>query len=216
MKKILFLWLCFLPMLAWTQVITYDTIRVSPDDERNIHANEKRNVYNSPTATRQPIRVAKNATSGFDKSKLRIGANLDLSFSHNYTLFSFGPQVGYQFNKYLMGGTGVKYYYNKVRAYQYNHEYLYKNNLVGANLFGYFYPVNFITVFAQPEINYLWSKYTNLNSDETEKTSGFVPSVLIGAGLRLGRSHITMNYDLARHTNSPYPDRVFLGVSIFF
>ncbi len=219
MKKLFLLAAFIFPMLVSAQVITYDTIRVSPDDARNINRVQRERTYSQPAPQQQqqqPVRLQEKPVMGFDRSKLRFGANIGLSFSRNYTVFTLGPQVGYQFNKYFMGGAGIKYYYNKVRAYGYNEEYLYKNHLLGPNVFGYFYPVNFLVVFAQPELNYLWSNVTNVTAGTTSKDSGFVPSLLVGAGLRLGRSHITLNYDLVNHTNSPYPDRVFLGVSAFF
>lgn len=222
MRKIILLLLIAFPILVSAQVITYDTIRVSPNDERNIYRTQRQQTTSSTqqnTQKRKPVYVKPRGTgsvSGFDKSKLRYGANIGLSFSRNYSSFNFGPQVGYQLSDHFMTGVGVKYYYNKVRSYQYNESYLYKNHLLGANLFGYFYPVRFLTVFAQPEINQLWSNYTNEASGVTRSTSGLVPSLLVGAGLRAGRSHITLNYDLAQHTNSPYPGGFFLGISAFF
>ncbi len=47
-------------------------------------------------------------------------------------------------------------------------------------------------------------------------TKGFVPTLVVGAGLRLGYSHITINYDLLQQKNSPHPDGFYLGVSAFF
>ncbi|MPM38237.1 hypothetical protein SDC9_84866 [bioreactor metagenome] len=224
MKKILLLLLIAFPILASAQVITYDTIRVSPDDERNIYrAQRQQQTTQTQQAdqnriTQRPILLEREPASGFvlDKSKLLYGVNIGLSFSRNYSSFNLGPQVGYQFSNRFMAGAGIKYYYNKVRAFQYNEEYLYKNNLLGANLFGYFYPMRFLTVFAQPEINHLWLSLTNEDTGEVTKSSGFVPSFLVGGGLRMGRSHITLNYDLAQHTNSPYPRGWFLGFSAFF
>lgn len=222
MRKIYLLLLIAFPLLASAQVITYDTIRVSPNDERNIYRTQRQQQTSQTQQDRQirqdPVLLDRSSSSGFvfDKSRLRYGANIGLSLSRNYSALNFGPQVGYQLNNQFMAGVGVKYYYNKVRAFQYNEEYLYKNNLLGANVFGYFYPVRFIAVFAQPEINHLWSNLTNEATGEVTKSSGFVPSLLVGGGLRLGRSHITLNYDLAQHTNSPHPKGWFLGFSTFF
>lgn len=218
MRKIYLFLLIAFPLLASAQVITYDTIRVSPNDERNIYRTQRQQQTTQDRRGQQPVLLDRKSTSGFmfDKSKLRYGANIGLSFSRNYSAFNFGPQVGYQFNNYFMAGVGVKYYYNKVRAFQYNEEYLYKNNLLGANVFGYFYPARFIAVFAQPEINHLWANLTNEVTGEKTKNSGVVPSLLVGGGLRLGRSHITLNYDLVQHTNSPHPKGWFFGFSTFF
>lgn len=148
----------------------------------------------------------------FDKSKLRFGADLGLSISRNYTRLGLGPQVGYQFNNYFMAGAGIKYYYTKTATTNYD----IKNNLLGANLFGYIYPVRFITAFVQPELNYIWSVLTKEADNYEAYSRGFVPSLVVGAGFRLDRSHITLNYDLVQHINSPHPSGFYLGVSAFF
>lgn len=205
-------------VIANAQTIRYDTIRVSKDDARNINrTTSTQGTVGQAVATSKPTTRMQNSTStfNFDQSKLRYGANLGLSLSRNYTYLNIGPQVGYQLNNQFMMGVGVKYNYNKVRGYQYNNSSVYKNNLLGVNAFGYLYPISFITIYAQPEINYLWSHFTNETTGESLHTNGAVPSFLVGAGLRLGRSHLTLNYDLVQHTNSPYSSGVFLGVSVF-
>ncbi len=150
-------------------------------------------------------------SSIIDKSKLRFGASLGMSFSRNYTYLGVGPQAGYQFNQYFMAGTGVKYYYSKVRLSDYEN----RNHLLGLNVFGYAYPVRFFTIFTQPELNYIWTSQT-LASGDKFTSEGFVPSLIVGAGFRLGYSHITVNYDLIQHSNSPHPEGFYLGVSAFF
>lgn len=220
MKKTYLLLFALLPLLNVAQVIRYDTIRVLPNDERNIHRNKTEYEAHQQAPYRkreqEPVLLQQEKISGFDKSKLRIGANVGLFFSKNYSTFALGPQIGYQFTDYFMGGAGVKYYYTKTRAYLYEEKYLYKNNLLGFNTFAYIYPTSFIALFVQPEVNYLWSSVTNEITGRKTSSQGWVPSVVIGGGLRLGRSHITLNYDLVQHTNSPYPRNVFLGISLFF
>lgn len=214
MKKILLLLILFSWIAgASAQIITYDTIQVSPDDSRNIHRTQTKRNYDAPEAVMRTT-SSKTTESGnaFDRNKLRFGANIGLSLSRNYTVLGLGPQVGYQFSDKVMLGAGAKYYYTKHQSYTYKNT----NNLLGVNLFGYFYPIRFIAVFAQPELNYIWSNLTYKESGEQDKTSGLVPSLVVGAGLRLGRSHITINYDVVRHSNSPYPQGYFVGFSTFF
>lgn len=215
MKRLLSLFFLLSTLSAGAQTITYDTIRVSPNDERNIHRNNRSNANVKPTngpLRRENVYAAGNQPATFDKSKLRFGANLGLSISSNYTNLGFGPQIGYQFNDYFMAGTGIKYYYTRARTYEYE----IRNNLLGINLFGYFYPVNFIALFAQPELNYIRSKLTSRTTEDSIIDRGIVPSLVVGAGFRLGRSHITLNYDLVQHSNSPHPEGFYLGVSAFF
>lgn len=211
MKKLLLFVLAITPFFVSAQEIRYDTIRVAANDDRNIHRNQQQNSYSSLQSTK-PLRVKPSEKLDFDKSKLRFGANLGLSLSRNYTVFGLGPKLGYQFTDMFMAGAGVKYYYTKVGTYDFN----IKNNLLGADVFGYFYPIRFITLFAQPEINYIWTSLEKKSSQEYSTEKGFVPSLIVGGGLRLGRSHITLNYDLVQNSRSPYPDGFYLGFSTFF
>lgn len=179
---LLFLFLLIAPLTVSAQKIGHDTIEV--------HASE---------------------TPSFDRSKLRFGANLGLSASRRYTNLGVGPQVGYQFNNYIMAGAGIKYYYTKAST----QDYVIKNHLLGASLFSYFYPVRFIALFIQPELNYTRSSLTD-NMDDPIISKGFVPSVVAGMGLRLGFTHLTLNYDLVQHARSPHPNGFYVGISAFF
>ncbi len=205
MKRWLLLLLLILPTISFAQGFTLDTIRVDSEDSRNIHQNTQTN--------HSELSLNKDNSSHFilDRTKLRFGANIGLSLSKNYTYLGIGPQIGYQFNKYFMAGTGIKYYHLKRNLSDYEK----KNNLFGFNLFGYVYPVRFITLFAQPELNYIWSNIT-YNTGEKIINNSFAPSLVMGAGLRLGYTHVTINYDLVQHTNSPHPKGFYLGISAFF
>jgi len=210
----------FIPLLFFlialgteAQVIRYDTIRVTAGDERNIHQTTKQN--NIAEAARIQVdekQPDQNDLTRFDRRKLRFGADLGLSLSRNYTRLGVGPQVGYQLNPYLMAGAGIKYYYTRADLTSYES----RDNLLGANIFGYFYPARFIALFAQPELNYIRSSLTDKSTGNENIKKGMVPSLVVGGGLRLGRSHITLNYDLIQHLNSPHPAGFYLGVSAFF
>lgn len=197
--------LLLLPFVASAQGFSYDTINVSHDDSRNIYRNRE-------SATLTDYNKSNNTQYVFDKSKLRFGANLGLSLSRNYTYLGIGPQIGYQFNKYFMAGTGIKYYYSKAKLSNYEN----KDNLLGINLFGYTYPITFITIFVQPELNYISSKLTYKSTGEEITSNGLVPSLIVGAGFRLGYTHFTLNYDLVQRSNSPHPEGFYIGVSAFF
>ena len=205
MKRWLLFLLLILPTISFAQGFTLDTIRVDSEDSINIHQNTQTN--------HSELSLNKDNSSHFilDRTKLRFGANIGLSLSKNYTYLGIGPQIGYQFNKYFMAGTGIKYYHLKRNLSDYEK----KNNLFGFNLFGYVYPVRFITLFAQPELNYIWSNIT-YNTGEKIINNSFAPSLVMGAGLRLGYTHVTINYDLVQHTNSPHPKGFYLGISAFF
>ena len=205
MKRWLLFLLLILPTISFAQGFTLDTIRVDSEDSRNIHQNTQTN--------HSELSLNKDNSSHFilDRTKLRLGANIGLSLSKNYTYLGIGPQIGYQFSNYFMAGAGIKYYHLKRNLSDYER----KNNLLGLNLFGYVYPVKFITLFAQPELNYIWSNIT-YNTGEKVTNKGFAPSLVVGTGLKLGYNHITINYDLVKHSNSPHPQGFYLGISAFF
>jgi hypothetical protein len=231
MKKIYFILFLLLPLLAQAQAFRLDTIRVASEDSRNIHRGqpqiiEQRTEQNAAVPNSQPQSNVDNRQTednwrseltplpfNFDRTKLRFGANLGLSMSGNYTVFGIGPQIGYQFSDFLMTGAGVKYHHIRTNTDSYK----VRSNLLGANVFSYIYPIPFVTLFVQPEINRIWRNETDKVTSERTSIGGTIPVFLIGAGLHLGRSsHITVNYDLVRHIHSPYPDTIFLGIAAFF
>ena len=214
MKKLLLALLCILPTIASSQQpFRYDTIRVSRDDTRNIHQGQQHQQILQQRQQNRLRASQSSAKTGFDARNLRYGVNLGLNFSNDYTFFRLAPQVGYQFSKYFMAGAGVSYYYSK-RKYYYSNESK-SNTSVGANLFGYLYPTSFLAISVQPEVNYIWNSYRQ-GRDEVYKKDVFVPSVVVGAGFRMGSAHAMLYYDLVQDIDSPYSSGLFYGVSIYF
>ena len=219
MKKILLGFFLLFSMVTLSQEpFSYDTIRVSKDDARNIHQLRSRERISTQSQVRQSRRqlTQPNVASGFDARKMRYGINFGLNFSNNYSLFRLAPQVGYQFNKYVMAGVGVSYYYSKNRIYQLDERMSYISNSLGANAFAYLYPASVLVLSAQPEANYIWSHYKGDRSGKLDKNEILVPSFVVGAGLRLGPAHAMLYYDLVQDVNSPYPSGVYYGVSVYF
>ena len=246
MKKFYLMLLVLFPLLVQAQAFRLDTIPVSPDDPRNVNrhrelqpqqrtvdinlqpingsqVNENRVTETNVQPHVQPVTHAQQQQSRstrtenlpafeFDRSRLRLGAHLGFSSSNNFTSFALGPQVGYLFSDFLMVGAGVKYHH--IRANM--RDYRARNNLLGVNAFSFIYPTDFLTIFAQPEVNRIWRSVTPHNGTRYTDSS-VVPVFLIGAGVHFNRfMHITLNYDLVRHRNSPYSDRIFLSISGFF
>ncbi len=196
------------------QPFRYDTIRVSKDDTRNIHQGLQQQQRQQQPNQQRSTYSQSEAKTGFDTRNLRYGLNLSLNLNNDYSLFRFAPQVGYQFNKFVMAGAGVSYYYSK-RKYYYTDETRHNNSL-GGNLFAYLYPTSFLALSVRPEVNYIWNSYRE-GKEVTYKKDVLVPSVVIGAGLRLGgRSHAMLYYDLVQDIDSPYTSGVFYGLSVYF
>ena len=118
------------------------------------------------------------------------------------SLFLLAPQLGYQFNQYFMAGVGVSYYYSKYKGYIKSDRITHYNNSLGGNLFAYLYPTSFLALSVQPEANYIWASYKDA-AGVSYKRDVLVPSVVVGAGLRLGRAHAMLYYDLVQDVDSP-------------
>lgn len=216
MKKITITLFLIISVLSFSQEpFRFDTIRVSKDDARNIHQYQTNKNLSSQVRANSQLSQP-SSESGFNPKNLRYGINFGLNLNSNYSLFRLAPQVGYQFNKYVMAGVGVSYYYSKNRLYHQQERVYHYNSSLGANAFAYLYPVSIIVLSAQPEVNYIWSKLKGDVSGNYYKENVIVPSFIIGAGLRLGPAHAMLYYDLAQDVNSPYSSGIFYGVSIYF
>ena len=219
MKKLLFSVFIILSTVAYSQQpFRYDTIRVSREDARNIHQNtQQQQTLRQRNQKRLGSSQSPVVKTAFDARNLRYGLNFSLNISDSYSLIRFAPQVGYQFSKHLMAGAGVSYYYSR-REYYYANSHsrdTRHSNSLGANLFGYLYPTSFLAISMRPEINYIWNSYKE-GEAVTYKKDVLVPSVVVGAGLRLGQAHAMLYYDLVQDINSPYTSGVFYGVSVYF
>src|SRR5262245_7525231 len=96
---------------------------------------------------------------GFDKSKLFFGGNIGLGFGSNQTYVNLSQQVGYRFNRFFAVGAGINGIYS---SYNYEDFYGYKDQygVIGLNIFGRAYPIQYIFAQVQPELNYTWYKQT--------------------------------------------------------
>src|SRR5581483_2219097 len=119
------------------------------------------------------------AKKGFDKNKLFLGGNFGLGFGSVSTLINVSPQIGYRFNRYFAAGTGVNFIYSS-----YNYQYItgenYKESygVTGLNIFGRVYPIDFLFLQVQPELNYTWGKDKFADNTTYKLDSKFVPSLL--------------------------------------
>lgn len=161
---------------------------------------------------------------GFDKSKLFFGGNFGLGFGTN-TFVNVSPQVGYRFNDYLAAGVGVNFNYYSYKYYNYDGSDLYRESLgySGLNVFGRVYPIKFIIIQAQPELNYSWGSRKFYDGTAKERLPGqFVPSLLIGGGAaipmgtRNGALLLMMQYDVFQESRSPYGNKPFFTLGYNF
>lgn len=163
-------------------------------------------------------RPANEGSTGFDKSKLFFGGNFGLSFSSDQTLINIGPQVGYRLNRYFAVGTGVNFIYSSQKYYDIYGNYAFRDNLgyAGLNVFGRVYPIDFLFLQAQPELNYSWGKEKYANGSPAYSLPGkFVPSLLLGGGVAIpagrGAFVIMGEYDVVQDPRSPYGNNIFFN-----
>lgn len=160
---------------------------------------------------------ANEEIKGFDKSKLFFGGSFGLSFG-DQTLINVSPQVGYRFNQYFAAGAGVNFIYSSLKSFYTNGDVFSRQSLgyAGLNVFGRVYPIEYILLQVQPEMNYSWGKYKEYNPDATYNLPGkFVPSLLLGAGgaIPAGRGAFIImgQYDVIQDPRGPYGKNIFLN-----
>lgn len=161
----------------------------------------------------------------FDPSKLVFGGNMGLNFG-DFTFVNLSPQVGYQFSDFITAGAGVNYVATSIKTRNFNTgDELFRENYgyAGLNLFTRVFPVNFLFVSLQPEMNYSWGKikFKDGRPDQQLEAS-WIPSALVGAGAVLGGGRagrgmlLSVQYDLAQDPRSPYGTRAFINFGYAF
>ncbi len=152
--------------------------------------------------------VSSSSSRGFSSGRIVLGGSLGMSFG-DYTNINVSPQIGYMVSNYLTLGGGVSYnYYGQKNAD-------YTRNYLGANLYARAYPIQYITLFAQPEVQRSWGKSGGVNDAED-----VFACLLLGAGLVIptGNNAVTISfyYDVLQHRSSPYGNKIGYSVGYTF
>ncbi|HTN09016.1 hypothetical protein [Agriterribacter sp.] len=160
---------------------------------------------------------------GFDKSKLFFGGNFGLGFGSNTSSINVSPQAGYRFNTHFAAGAGVNFNYYSYKTFWGNGlETKTRSGYTGLNVFGRVYPIPYILIQAQPEVNYSWGSIKYSDSHPTEKLKGqFIPSLLIGGGAAIptggnGALLLMLQYDVLQESRSPYGNKPFFTMGYNF
>lgn len=154
-----------------------------------------------------------SADAQFNPSRITVGGGLGLQFG-DYAVVNIAPQVGYNLTNSLNVGAGINYSYYS-RKYG-NKEWKQTNNYFGMNLYARLYPVSFLVLKIQPEVNRMWRTTKHLPTGEKEETEKVVPSFLVGGGLRIGPMTAMIQYDVAQNSHSPYGDKLFYSLGYTF
>jgi hypothetical protein len=155
-----------------------------------------------------------------DASRLILGGSAGLSFG-DYTNINISPMVGYRFSDMFAAGVSINAQYGSERFRYYNGGTSQRNqySIFGGGLWGRFYPVDFLFLHVQPEVNYVSLKSTYYDTDPktTIKDSYGVPSLLMGGGYTQpigGRAAFSIMalYDVLQDSRSPYQNGLILRV----
>lgn len=179
---------------------------------------KKQGVKTTTSQKRVPATAtqAKSQSSGFkfDPRNLTFGGGLGLQFG-DYTHIDISPQVGYNFSKYFNAGAGFSYLYYKDDYYSGGEKLKDKRSYLGFNLYGRVYPIPYIVLSVQPEVSRMWSSIED-SRGEKYKQEKFIPSVVVGGGVRLGAMSMMIKYDLVQDDYSPYGNNIFYSVGFNF
>lgn len=179
-----------------------------------IYVDNRGNVYDqrkqqTSQNNRNTYYQKQKSSSSFDISKLSIGGGIGLQFG-DYTVINISPQVGYDLSKYFTVGLGLGYTYYKDGKGSYD----YKSSYLSFNAFGRFYPIEYLVIGIQPEASRMWQTF-EYNGGK-DNNSEFVPSFLVGGGVRLGGMIAMIQYDVVQDKNSPYGNGIFYSVGYTF
>lgn len=183
-----------------------------------IYVDNQGNVYDQSKKTTQNVtpKQQQKSSNGFDPRKLEFGGSLGMQFG-NYTSVSISPQVGYSFSKYFSAGAGLGYSYFKDDWRNYGNKYTVKQHFASFNLYGNIFPVSFIVLSVKPEISRMWQTVELSGRGGSKDTyTKFVPSVVIGGGLRFGPLTAQVKYDVVQDDYSPYGNSIFYSVGYTF
>ncbi len=160
---------------------------------------------------------------GFDKSKLFFGGNFGLGLGSSTSSIILSPQAGYRFNTHFAAGAGVNFnYYSYKTFFGSGFETKTRYGYTGLNIFGRVYPIPYILLQAQPELNYSWGSIKYSDNSPAEKLKGqFVPSLLIGGGAAIptggnGALLLMLQYDVLQEPRSPYGNKPFFTMGYNF
>ena len=164
---------------------------------------------------------------GFRKENLFTGGGIQLSFSGSTFIGGARPGLGYSINKWLDAGGGINFtyfsnrhitYYSPGTGLYYSSDDKLRQTLFGPGVFARVYPVKFLFLQAQGEMNFISQKIIYAANYPSEKTNYNVPSLLVGAGYCNGREgvgnlfyYLSLMVDVIKDRNSPYVEQISNG-----
>lgn len=200
-----------------------------------VSASFAQEVYTSSGRAVSDDRRRNEEEGGFDPSKMIYGGGLAFGIGGGVTNIGISPIVGYRFTEDFSAGIGLGYNYLQIKnfANYYNANgqeewYTLKTSIYTANVWARYLIWENIFLHVQPEMNSLETLSAEYVSGqqwgtEIKKRRLFVPSMLVGGGIRQPISDrasfvAVILYDVLQDKNSPYRNTVDLrfGFAIGF
>ncbi|MEO6488321.1 MAG: hypothetical protein ABIO04_00155 [Ferruginibacter sp.] len=168
-----------------------------------------------------------SSTHGFKKENLFTGGGIQLSFSGNTFVGGASPIFGYSINKWIDAGIVANFiyysnrhvtYYSPNTGQYFSSDDKLKQTVFGPGAFVKVFPVKFLFVQAQGEINFITKKLIYADGFPSEKSKYHPASLLLGLGYASGREgvgnffyHISVSIDVLKDKNSPYVEELGNG-----
>ncbi len=148
-----------------------------------------------------------NESGGFKKENVFFGGSVSLGVGSGSFGIGANPEIGYSVSQFLDAGVAFNINYSSQRDYLYDVRYSSFN--YGGGAFIRAYPIPFLYVQLQPELN--WITYSTKYSDLVDKQTVSAPSLIGGIGYAQrivgeGGYFIMIGLDLLNDKNSPYRD----------
>lgn len=146
----------------------------------------------------------------FRKENIFLGTGLNLGFANTSFNVGLNPEVGYSVARWLDAGIAFNLNYFSQNASDY-YSYRTRNFNYGGGPFVRLWPISFLYVQAQPELNWTAGSRKDIVSGNTEKYNSNSSSLLVGVGygtkiLGSHYSYFSLMIDVLQDRNSPYRD----------
>jgi len=147
----------------------------------------------------------------FKRENVFFGSALNLSLGNRFFNVGINPELGYSLNNFLDAGVTMNLNYFSQNASDFS-PYRYRELSYGAGTFLRVWPVNFLHLQVQPEINWTNSSIKDVFNNQTSKRNFNSTSLLVGIGYgsrMVGSqySYVTLMIDVLQNINSPYRDQ---------
>jgi len=151
---------------------------------------------------------------GFKKENVFLGGSISLGFGTGNFGIGANPEIGYSFSQWLDAGVAFNINYNSQRYYDaYTGDDIGKVSSFnyGGGVFVRAYPVNFLFVQLQPEVNWINYNTKDFSTNIHLKSKVNAPSLIGGIGysqriVTQGSYFLMIGLDLLDNENSPYRD----------